>query len=142
MLAQRYSGESVHIQMESYPAAPLYQGLAQLLSVLKFVLIYTACSEFNPLTSLGFMTSEQPMPEWLNSLKQNKLYSCLMLFFVFGAIEGSLVSTGAFEVYANDKLIASKLQTGKVVQPQELMNKLDEIMGVAPGSQNFMNERL
>ena len=31
----------------------------------------------------------------------NKIYGCLMIFFVANAIEGQLISTGAFEIQFN-----------------------------------------
>ena len=60
-----------------------------------------------------------------------------MIFFVSNAIESTLTSTGAFEVYANDQLIASKLETGNVPQPNTIAQKLDEMLGKAPGSDHF-----
>lgn len=33
-----------------------------------------------------------------------QIYACLMLFFVFNAIEGQLISTGAFEISLNGRL--------------------------------------
>lgn len=39
--------------------------------------------------------------EWT---QQNKFYSCLMIFFLCNAIEGQLLSTGAFEISLNGTL--------------------------------------
>ncbi len=47
----------------------------------------------NPFETLG-----QPAPGWYTWLLGNKLYACLMVFFIGNAIETQLVSTGAFEV--------------------------------------------
>lgn len=86
------------------------------------------------------MSENDPMPELLAKMKENKIYSCLMIFFISNAIEGSLVSTGAFEIYANDELIASKLATGQVENPKSVVEKLDLLMGRQPGGDVF-NER-
>jgi hypothetical protein len=36
---------------------------------------------------------------------ENKLYSCMMLFFLCNIVEGQLVSTGAFEIYFNGESV-------------------------------------
>lgn len=86
------------------------------------------------------MSENDPMPDILAKMKENKIYSCLMIFFICNAIEGSLISTGAFEIYADDKLIASKLATGQVENPKSVVQRLDEILGKQPGGDIF-NER-
>ncbi|KAL5005187.1 hypothetical protein ScPMuIL_018643 [Solemya velum] len=45
---------------------------------------------------------------------QNKLYACLMIYFISNAVEGQLISTGAFEISFNDVPIWSKLETVQV----------------------------
>jgi hypothetical protein len=40
-------------------------------------------------------------PSWWKWCVENKLYSCMMLFFLCNVLEGQLVSTGAFEIYFN-----------------------------------------
>ena len=40
-------------------------------------------------------------PSWWHWATQNRIYSCLMIFFLSNAIEGHLVSTGAFEIVLN-----------------------------------------
>jgi len=136
MLAQRY-GQSVQISLEQYPVPSWKQSLAQVVSMLKFFLLYVAASQFNPLVSFGFMSENDPVPEFLLRLKENKIYSCLMIFFISNAIEGSLISSGAFEIYANDNLIASKLESGQVPNPQNVMRTIDELLGKQPGSDGF-----
>jgi len=56
------------------------------------------------------------------------------------AIESMLTSTGAFEVYANDKLLYSKIENGQVPQPNIIVSQLDEIFGKAPGSDSFTDK--
>jgi len=108
--------------------------------MLKFALIYAVCSQGNPLVMFGFAAADSPIPPWLDSMKNNKIYSCLMIFFMTNAIESTLTSTGAFEVYANDKLMYSKIQTGQVPQPNIIVGQLDEMFGKTPGSDAFKAE--
>jgi len=137
-LAGRY-GPSVELSLESYPVPQWKQALAQVVTMAKFFLIYVAASSFNPLVSFGFMTENEPMPELLQKMKDNKMYSCLMIFFTCNAVEGMLISTGAFEIYAGEQLIASKLETGNVAEPRIVIEKIDQILGITPGSDTFRN---
>jgi selT/selW/selH-like putative selenoprotein len=135
-LAGRY-GPRIEMSLENYPVAPFRQILAQILTIIKFVLIFTAASQnFNPLVTLGIMSENDPLPDIIDKMKSNKIYACLMIFFTFNAVEGMLISTGAFEIFADDVLIGSKLETGQVMSPQVIIEKLDKIMGIK-GTDNF-----
>jgi len=136
ILAERY-GENVQVTLETYPVPPFKQTIASAIGILKMVLLFLIVSQTNPLTFIGQAGPEDPSPAWLEKLRESKIYSCLMIFFVSNALESTLISTGAFEVYANDQLISSKLETGNVPQPGFVVQKLDELLGKAPGSDNF-----
>lgn len=88
--------------------------------------------------------------EWT---QQNKFYACLMTFFLCNAIEGQLISTGAFEIILNGETIYfdislnscvyvfsyfyadvplwSKLETGRIPQPPELFQMIDNHLNMA-----------
>lgn len=136
LLAQRY-GERVQIELETYPVPKIKQTAATVLSMAKFLLLYLVISGTNPLVMLGQAAPDSPMPAWLAKLQESKVYTCLMVFFLSNAIEGTLVSTGAFEIFANNELIASKLQSGQVPQPPSIVSRLDELLGKPPGSDAF-----
>ncbi|KAK3586642.1 hypothetical protein CHS0354_024248 [Potamilus streckersoni] len=59
---------------------------------------------------------------------QNKIYACLMIFFISNAIEGQLISTGAFEISFNDVPVWSKLETGRIPNPAEMFSIIDSHM--------------
>lgn len=44
----------------------------------------------------------QPRPSWWIWCTENKLYACMMLFFLSNLIEGQLMQSGAFEITLND----------------------------------------
>jgi len=136
LLAERY-GENVQVSLETYPVDPMKQTIASAISLVKFFLLFLIISQTNPLTLIGQAGPEDAAPAWLEKLRESKVYACLMIFFVCNAIESTLTSTGAFEVYANDQLIASKLETGNVPQPNTIAQKLDEMLGKSPGSDHF-----
>lgn len=47
----------------------------------------------------------QETPSWWTWFTNNKIYACMMVFFLCNAIEGQLVSTGAFEISFNGKFL-------------------------------------
>lgn len=94
--------------------------LAHALSLLKLALLALVLLGVDPFARMGHRTP--PFFLWMLS---NKLYSCLMLFFVCGAIESKLISTGAFEIYFNDVRVWSKIETGRIPSPPELFQIID-----------------
>ncbi|XP_054282510.1 thioredoxin reductase-like selenoprotein T homolog CG3887 [Macrosteles quadrilineatus] len=71
---------------------------------------------------------QEAPPSWWVWCVENKLYACLMIFFLSNALEGHLVSTGAFEISLNDMPVWSKLETGRIPQPPELFQIIDNHM--------------
>lgn len=98
---------------EPYPI-PLY---VQVLS--KFVGAFNIFLMINIFTSfslLGYLGVSNGIIEWLNENKQMFIF----LPFVLSSIIGSLTNTGAFELYVNDILEFSKLETGRFPTKLEL----------------------
>ncbi|KAL1422500.1 hypothetical protein MTO96_022094 [Rhipicephalus appendiculatus] len=111
---------SLLVEGDAYPPTTPRMQLAHALSLLKLALIALVLLGFNPFTWMGY-----PTPAFYTWMVGNKLYSCLMLFFVCGAIESKLVSTGAFEIYFNDVRVWSKIETGRIPSPPELFQIID-----------------
>lgn len=74
----------------------------------------------NPFPLLGIQTPRA----WTWS-QENKIFSCLITFFLGNMLETHFLSTGAFEVTLNDVPVWSKLQSGYVPNVQELCQILD-----------------
>jgi len=102
--------------------------IAQGLSLLKIALIVLIVCGQNPFPALGMNT-----PAVFNWAITNKIYACLMIFFLSNAIEGQLISTGAFEVSFNDVPVWSKLDVGRIPSPQELFQIIDSQLKFSPG---------
>lgn len=83
----------------------------------------------DPFPSLGLAT-----PAAWSWAIGNKLYACMMLFFIGNAVEGQLISTGAFEVSFNDVPVWSKLENGRVPSPQEMFQILENQMKMGASS--------
>jgi hypothetical protein len=67
-----------------------FQGIVKLLVVLCIL------SGINIFDSFGCVE-----PSWWKWCVENKIYSSLMLYFMFSVVEGYLHATGAFEIYLN-----------------------------------------
>ncbi|VDI52675.1 Hypothetical predicted protein [Mytilus galloprovincialis] len=77
----------------------------------------------NPFTLLNMDT-----PSVFTWAQENKIYACLMIFFISNAIEGQMISTGAFEVSLNNVPVWSKLETGRIPQPGEIFQIIENQM--------------
>ncbi|XP_039669038.1 selenoprotein T2-like [Perca fluviatilis] len=112
---------NIHIVRENYNSPnPLNRALGQLISCLKLVSILLIVSGQNPFHLLGVDTPRA----WTWS-QDNKIFSCLMAFFLCNMMETHFLSTGAFEVTLNDVPVWSKLQSGYVPNIQEIFQILD-----------------
>ncbi|KAK3094557.1 hypothetical protein FSP39_003381, partial [Pinctada imbricata] len=92
---------SLTIEGDNFPPPSGRAGAAQFLSIFKLIVIVMVVSGQNPFPAFNMET-----PSILNWAFQNKIYACLMIFFISNAIEGQLISTGAFEVSFNGQVSA------------------------------------
>jgi len=118
MLHDKYPHISVF--GDNYPPPTWRQYSAQFLGLMKMVVILCVVGGWNLFTMVG-----QPTPAFWEWLATNKIYACLMIFFVSNAIEGQLISTGAFEIQFNDVPVWSKIETGRIPQPPELFQIIE-----------------
>uniref|UniRef100_A0A3Q1GF94 Selenoprotein T n=1 Tax=Acanthochromis polyacanthus TaxID=80966 RepID=A0A3Q1GF94_9TELE len=110
----------IRITGENYPPTPFNRVLGNLISYLKLLSILLIVSGQNPFVLLGLGTPRA----WTWS-QDNKIFSCLMAFFLCNMMETHFLSTGAFEVTLNDVPVWSKLQSGYVPNIQEMFQILD-----------------
>jgi len=120
--------------MESgaHPPPPLRQYLAQIISIIKFLLLGCIIMNINPFEYLGL-----GQPNIWNWVSQNKIYAALMCFFLCNLMETQLLSTGAFEIYFNDVPVWSKLQTGRIPSPPELLQIIDNHLKLLKNVNDF-----
>ncbi|KZC04222.1 PREDICTED: selT-like protein [Dufourea novaeangliae] len=114
ILRQKYP--ELQIDGENYNPSSNIMLIAKLICFAKISLIVLIVSGFN----FG-----QPLPSLWQWCMDNRFYSCMMIFFIFNAIEGQLISSGAFEIHFNDVPVWSKLETGRIPQPLELFQIID-----------------
>merc|ERR1712111_162192 len=96
--------------------------MSQLLGVLKFIVMGMVIYGFNPWSQMGLGST----PGIVTWAFENKIYACLMTFFLCNMIETQLISSGAFEVSVNGETVWSKLEMGNPPQPQQLLNLVKE----------------
>lgn len=110
----------IRIEGENYPPTPFNRCVGNLISYLKLLSILLIVSGQNPFILLSLDTPRA----WTWS-QDNKIFSCLMAFFLCNMMETHFLSTGAFEVTLNDVPLWSKLQSGYVPNIQEIFQILD-----------------
>ncbi|KHJ94490.1 selT/selW/selH selenoprotein [Oesophagostomum dentatum] len=64
-------------------------------------------------------------PAILRWAQSNKISACMMLFLMTNMVESTLLATGAFEIFLDKEQIWSKLESGRVPSPQELIQMID-----------------
>ncbi|TNN01959.1 hypothetical protein fugu_011341, partial [Takifugu bimaculatus] len=75
---------------------------------------------------------------WIWS-QENKIFSCLMAYFLCNMMETHFLSTGAFEVTLNDVPLWSKLQSGYVPNIQEIFKILDNQLKINTRKTSSLN---
>ncbi|XP_046830661.1 thioredoxin reductase-like selenoprotein T homolog CG3887 [Vespa crabro] len=94
--------------------------IAKILGTARILIIVLIISGINIFQRLG-----QPEPSLWRWCIDNRFYACVMIFFICNAIEGQLISSGAFEIHFNDVPVWSKLETGRIPQPPELFQIIE-----------------
>ncbi|KPP69629.1 selenoprotein T-like [Scleropages formosus] len=97
--------------------------IASFLSIFKFAVIGLIILGKDP---FGFFGMQAP-GLWVWG-QENKIYACMMVFFLSNMIENQCMSTGAFEITFNDVPVWSKLQSGHLPSMQQLVQILDNEM--------------
>ena len=105
---------------DNFPPADWRLKLAHFIGFAKIAVIFAIVGQINPFELMG-----QATPAWFVWLVSNKLYGCLMIFFLCNAVETQLISTGAFEISLDSLPVWSKIESGRIPQPPELFQIID-----------------
>jgi len=120
------------IEGDNYPPTTWKWQLAQFFSYAKMALIISIVASINPFNYIEMETP--PIVAWAI---ENKLYSCMMIFFISNAVETQLVSTGAFEITVDNMPVWSKIESGRIPQPPELFQIIDTHLKMNSGSESI-----
>lgn len=110
----------IQIKGGNYDPPGLNLYMSKVLLVTKLLMIIALMSNFDV---FGFLRTATP--SWWTWCTENKLYACMMIFFLGNMIEAQLISSGAFEIALNDVPVWSKLETGRIPAPQELFQIIE-----------------
>ncbi|KAJ8280527.1 hypothetical protein GJAV_G00055910 [Gymnothorax javanicus] len=120
-LLRRYP--DIRIEGENYLPRPIYRHIASFLSLFKLAVIGLIILGKDPFAFFGMQTPGL----WVWG-QENKIYACMMVFFLSNMIENQCLSTGAFEITLNDVPVWSKLEllllvgvfTGRETMPMKV----------------------
>merc|ERR1711983_602287 len=107
---------------ENYNPGSFRLEISQVLGMVKMIIIAMVVFNFNPWVYMEL----GPTPAFVSWALENKIYACLMTFFLINAVETQLISSGAFEVTVNGEKVWSKLESGGAPQPVTLVNLVRE----------------
>jgi len=114
------------IEGDNFPPPTWKSVLAQVGNVIKFVLVGSII-----LNQYGILELVKVPQNTLNWMSQNKIYACLMSFFLCNFVETQLLSTGAFEIFVNDIQVWSKLRTGRPPSAPEALSLIENQLSLS-----------
>uniref|UniRef100_A0A8C5L160 Selenoprotein T n=1 Tax=Jaculus jaculus TaxID=51337 RepID=A0A8C5L160_JACJA len=126
----------IRIEGENYLPQPIYRHIASFVSIFKLVLIGLIIVGKDP---FGFFGMQAPsIWQWG---QENKVYACMIVFFLSNMIENQCISTGAFEITLNDVPVWSKLESGHLPSMQQLVQILDNEMKLHVHMDSILHHR-
>jgi len=123
ILSEKYP--QIIIKGANYDPPGINYYLSKLIFVAKIILILIIVSAYDVWGYFG-----RPIPSWHRWCTDNKIYACMMVFFIGNMLEAQLIASGAFEISINDIPVWSKLETGRIPSPQELFQIIDSHINV------------
>lgn len=108
--------DNVLVTLENYPPSPANQQLSRMVSAIQYTVIATAL-----------------LADWVYtvppSLREKKMMIVMGAWFLGNTINNGLTSTGAFEVFVNDSLAFSKLQSGRMPRTmEEILTAVSQVL--------------
>ncbi|KAL7527235.1 hypothetical protein ACHAXR_001860 [Thalassiosira sp. AJA248-18] len=123
LLQSEFPGQWNDIQGANYPAPEWTSYASTVISAVQMfamVLIMAGDSMWNYVP--GF---QRRPPEFYYKMKENPALTFIIVFLVIPSYVQSFANTGAFEVYVDQKLIFSKLETGRMPNVPEIIRALE-----------------
>lgn len=119
-IQQRYP--QLQIRVENFPPKPSHRIAASTLRYAKFAALGVVV--FGEQLELFSRVGVSP-PDIYTWATNNKVISCMTLFFLGNAVEGGLMQTGAFEIDLDGEEIWSKLKVDRLPQSEELFDTIN-----------------
>ncbi|CAI5447680.1 unnamed protein product [Caenorhabditis angaria] len=118
----------IEISGENYARNSYLRNLADFLELAKMCIILSILS--------GFLGRFQNFAWIFDNLNTNRLRSCLIIYSTGSLFCSFLMSSGAFEVHFDGKLIWSKLEKGAFPENEHILEIIGKLMGLAGNLEN------
>ncbi|KAL3772084.1 hypothetical protein ACHAW5_004922 [Stephanodiscus triporus] len=124
VLQSEFPGQWNSIHGENYPA-PDWTGYAGALisAVQLFAMVLVMVGE----SLWTYVPGLRRPPEFYYKMKDNPALTFIVVFLVIPSYVQSFANTGAFEIYVDEKLIFSKLETGRMPNLAEVVRALESV---------------
>ncbi|CAI5455510.1 unnamed protein product [Caenorhabditis angaria] len=116
---------NIKIDGGNYPPVAWKAYVAQAISFAKIFILAIIMFGSNPFANFGY-----GYPAILQHAHNNKMSTCMMVFMLSNLAEQTLISTGAFEIYLDAEQLWSKLESGRVPSPPELIQLIDAQLAI------------
>lgn len=131
ILQNEFPGQWGSIQGDNYPSPEWTSYVGAAISAVQlFAMLVVMVGE----SIWTYVPGLQRPPEFYYKMKDNPALTIIMLFMVIPSYVQSFANTGAFEIYVDEKLIYSKLATGRMPNVMEVVKAL-ESTGLKRGAQ-------
>mmetsp|Transcript_25593 Transcript_25593/g.59433 ORF Transcript_25593/g.59433 Transcript_25593/m.59433 type:complete len:145 (-) Transcript_25593:1646-2080(-) len=118
---------------ENYPTAPIIELLQQILQgvqLLTMALIIFGDSLWTVILRFS------RVPQWYYPLKDHGYQVCFAIFYLLPQLLGRFIISGAFEVYIDEELVFSKLESGRMPEENDIIFPLKQ-RGLVPLSPKY-----
>lgn len=73
-----------------------------------------------------FNALNRPVPNFYRKIQENKWSYGFGAFYIGNMLQGNLLSTGAFEIFVNEKLVYSKIKNGRMPDAESIQKILEQ----------------
>mmetsp|Transcript_4799 Transcript_4799/g.9825 ORF Transcript_4799/g.9825 Transcript_4799/m.9825 type:complete len:136 (-) Transcript_4799:92-499(-) len=120
MIIQNRALENLEVRGAEYPPPPDKVMASKVVFYLQLVLFALIFAGESSLTALKL-----PVPSIFGLVKENMFASFMFIWLVGNMVQGSLLSTGAFEIHHGDKLIWSSLEEHRLPNMGDLLHAFE-----------------
>lgn len=111
-LIQTRASEHMEVVPATYPAPNINMFFAKVIGFMQGLLLIVTISQTDIL------------PE---TMRNNKMASCLGIFLTSSMLSSALTKSDAFEIYKGDKLVFSKIQTERMPNIKDLVSGFKKV---------------
>lgn len=122
VLQREFPGQWNSIEGDNYPAPEWISYVGPIMSavqLLAMALVLMGDSVWS------YIPGFQGPPEFYYKMKENPALTFIVVFLVVPSYIQSFANSGAFEVYVDQKLIFSKLESGRMPNVNEIIRSLE-----------------